>query len=294
MTQPLPSAVAAVASSVHCRGVDRVEVARYYLRCEFPNLLGDSAAVADVLASAFDATVDALPEERVWRLLEALSFRLRLNPVFTAISDPALDWYDVDLPLDSIVLTGVAPAVDDVVYLPPVDRNPTRFAAYLRAYFDRHGDDDPAGLNVFRPSCRPVRLATLLLEERQGRPAILDGTHRLLEFALGGEVTVRALYGVRTGRPRQPRAGDSAFFQLRDLYLRHHRDPDAASAILATTRLLAVGSDDGVDAVATYWVDHPRYEPLKEVGARLLADIEAARRLPLPEGEPDRADQPVR
>jgi hypothetical protein len=68
-------------------------------------------------------------------------------------------------------------------------------------------------------------------------------------------------------------AGDSVFVQLRDLYLQYRHEPEAARAVLATTHLLATASNDGLNALATYWVEHPRDPEIKRVGEALVAQL---------------------
>jgi hypothetical protein len=104
-------------------------------------------------------------------------------------------------------------------------------------------------------------------------PEMVDGIHRLIELALAGAREVRVYRGAPNGFPRRPMAGDSAFFQLRDLYARHRHDPDSAAAILRATALLARDSVDGAPAVATYWVDHSRDAEVRSAGARVLAEL---------------------
>lgn len=254
------------------RPMSPVDVARYYLRCELPNIVPASgnADAVDMVG----AGLAALPVDGIWRLLEAVSYRFRLNPVFTAVSDEGLDWTEVVLPLDAIIMTGVMPSVDKIVYSSAIARNPVRFVAFLRDYYRQHPHSDPLGLDTFRPRGGPVALDALLVEQVAEGPAMLDGTHRLVELAFAGARWVRVYRGAPNGRPRRPMAGDSAFFQLRDLYARHHDDRDHAAAIMTTVRLLAEDSADGVSAVATYWVDHSRDEAVREAGARLLTAMD--------------------
>src|SRR5262245_58494999 len=143
------------------RRVEAIEVARYYLRCELPNIMptADNPDTVD----AIEAGLRALSPDEVWRLLEAVSFRFRLNPVFTAVSDQGLVWDEVVLPLEAIVMTGVMPSVDDVVYSKTIGRDPTRFVAFLDDYYRQHPASDPLGLDTFRPLGGPVQLDALLV-----------------------------------------------------------------------------------------------------------------------------------
>lgn len=277
-TQDTGPTVPPLASVVRRRCVPPAEIARYYLRTELPNVVvpAGTPAAAAAVSEAVDGGVVGLSEYNLWRLLEALSFRYRLNRVFTVLSDTGVDWHEVDLPLSAITMTGVMPTVDDIVYSSQIGRSPERFVVFLREYFAAHADDDPRGLEMFRPRGRPIRLEMVLLETEDGRPAMLDGTSRLVEMALAGARSVRGYWAIPNGKPRRGRAGDSAFVQLRDLYLRHEHEPEAAAAILATARLLGDDSVDGRSAVETYWVEHPRDPRIRKVGAALVARLHGA------------------
>jgi hypothetical protein len=271
-TSDRPDTTPLLDSVVRRRCVPKAEIARYYLRAELPNVLVTEAAAT--LRAAVDRGVAALSEQDLWRLLEAMSFRYRLNRVFAVLTDTATEWHEVDLPLAAIRMTGVMPRIDDIVYSTEIDRDPIRFVALLRDYFAGHPDgDDPSGLGIFRPRGEQVALPIVLLDTEDGRPAMLDGTFRLVEMALAGAGTIRGYWAVRTARSGRAMAGDSAFVQLRDLYQRHRADPALAAAVLATARLLAADSTDGPAAIATYWVEHPRDPEIKRTGEALLAEL---------------------
>ena len=254
------------------RAVPPSEIGRYYLRAELPNVLAADPETAAGLAETVESAVAALPDDVLWRLVEAMSFRFRANRVFGLLTDAGIDWQEVRLPLDAVTMTGVMPHIDDIVYSDRIDRNPVTFAAFLRDYYAKHGDYDPAGLNLFRPLGLPIPLDAILVESENDRPALLDGTFRVVEMAQAGVASVRAYWAVPNGRPHRQMAGDSAFIQLRDLYARHRGRPDA-QAVLSTARLLAVDSRDGLRALRTYWVDHPRDADIKHAGTDLLKHV---------------------
>lgn len=270
------------ATTIYDQQVDRLTVARYYLESELPNIIRSHEEPA---TQVIHNSIEALEPEQVWRLLEALSYTFRINGVFARITDEGLDWKEVELPIQAISLSGTRPHINDIVYSEEIQRDPQRFAAYLNNYFDQHPqpEDDPQGLNEFRPRSRAIRHETLFTHEREGRTEMLDGTHRLIALAMAGVKSLRCYSAVLNGKPRRSRRGDSTFATLQKAYTHM---PEHRSAILEVTEALARDSVDGMDAVQTYWIDYPRSPELKQAGQELLNKLRSpARSTPSQEQE---------
>lgn len=254
--------------------VSHLDVARSYLKVELTQALQlyDSALIAIA-----NASIDALAEEQVWRLLEALSYTYRMNGVFHSVTNGGLSWTEIELPIDTITLTGTKPHINDIVYSESINRQPRAFAQYLRSYFEAHSNphDDPHDLNEFRPRTNEAILMSspIMTVERKGRIDMLNGTHRLIAGALHGDETVRAYGGIPNGKPLLSMAGDSVFLTLRLLYEKTEPIKQRAH-IIETTTLLALASTDGAQAIRTYWTTHPRSQSIQSAGEEILKRIQ--------------------
>lgn len=251
--------------------VDPIVIARYYLRCELPNIF------PSLSSSEIEKDLSQLSEEQLWRLLEALSFSYRLNGIFRSIGNQGLNWHQMTLETNSILITGINPQVNKVLYLEGHDnRRPNAFAAYLRQYFEAHpAGDDPEALNEFRPQLQPVTNQTIVAVYHQDKNEIhcLDGAHRLMEMVQQGEKTVTTYVAIPNGKPLKDRVGESTFLLLRKLYEDH---PKQHNAIEAVTLLLGQNAADGREAIAEYWGAHCRDKMVVAAGKRLVSAIEQA------------------
>lgn len=256
------------ATRVNGRPADRLHLARYYLESEFPNVVGsqDPAVV-----KAIEGSIRALDEQRTWRLLEALAQTYRANDMLALITGRSVDWYDLELPISAITLTGMKPHIDALVLSKAINRDPFKFAQYLNNYFEQHPglDDDPGDLNEFRRQDDHLRHPILFTREHRGKIGMLDGSHRLVALARTGAQTVRVYAAVPNGRPERRMTGDAAFLMLRLLYKRYPRDEDRQK-ILDVTVMLAKLSTDGKRSIQSYWIDHVRTPTVRKAGAELL------------------------
>lgn len=261
------------ASVVHNPAVDRLELARYYLGSELPNIIESHDSQ---VTQAVHHSIGQLQPHQVWRLLEALSYTFRINGVFSAVSDEGFDWKEVSLPTSAITLSGTQPHINDIVYSDEIQRDPQKFARYLNTYFTKYPqpNDDPKGLNEFRPRDHTITHDTLMTLERYGNIEMLDGTHRLIAMAMNGVDSIRCFSAILNGKPRRSRRGDSTFETLQKAYAHM---PNHREAILEVTEALARQSLDGIDAIARYWVAHPRDPELKSAGQTLLDRVKATR-----------------
>ena len=245
-----------------------VDIARTYLVVEMSRIFGDDEFVGK------SWQVQNLPDKEVWRLLEALSFSYRLNGMFWEISNPGNNWHNVNLPVDLVLITGIKPEVDKVLYMQGCDnRHPKQFAAYLKDYFAKHPEDDPEGLGEFRPRHKPVAFPTIhaAFQPDNGEIHCMDGAHRLMELVQQGQESIDVFCAVPNGKPAKSRIGDSTFWLLRKLYEDH---PEHRRAIQEVTQLLGRNAVDGFSAIHNYWQRHSRDSSVKAAADRLLSGIQ--------------------
>lgn len=250
--------------------INQLQIARYYLESELPNILHADSEQVHTLISA---SIQSLSDKQVWRLLEALSHTYRINSVFALVSSAGYDWQEIELSLDAITLTGVGPHIDKIVSSEEIQKNPEKFAHYLRAYFSEHPhpDDDPLKLNEFRPREQPpVHDVLMVRQDKEGRFKMVDGTHRLMVRSVLGETAFRCYCAVPNGKPDLRRRGDSIFVTLRSAYFAM---PEHQEAILEVAQALAKDSLDGREAVEDYWIAHARSSEGRRVGKMLLARV---------------------
>lgn len=248
--------------------VSRDEVARYYLKSELPNIVKTSG-------DDINKSIDLLDDKQLWRLLEALSYTYRMNGMFHLLTNDAYSWAEVELPMSAIALSGMTPATNKVVYSDQVNRDVTKFVAYLKQYFKEHphSDDDPEGLGELRPTGGSIENSTLITIESRGKITIVDGSHRLLEMAQAGKQSVTVYAGLRGSKASKHMAGDSTFLTLRRLYDRYST-PEQREEILDVAAMLARSSTDGRRAVREYWIEHARNKKHKDAGKSIIERID--------------------
>lgn len=242
------------------------EIGRYYLKSEFNRLF----LLDKKINNAIDERIDSLDENTFWRLLEALSFSLRLNWMFWFIGSDKFTWNEEVWQVENITLTGMDPNIDKVIHSEEINSNPLRFSEYLEKYFKLHPEDDPEGLEQFRNHSREVAYTKLTLRESDGKIKILDGSNRLMNLVRNGAREITAFVAHETNPKGKMKIGDSTFYLLRFLYEKSNEEDQ--KAILATTKRLMQEASDGKTAVKSYWVDHVRDEELKKLGKKLLTE----------------------
>ena len=245
-----------------------VDIARTYLVVEMSRIFGNDEFVGKRWE------VQNLPDKEVWRLLEALSFSYRLNGMFWEISSQANSWHCASLPVDAVLITGINPAVDKILYMEGCDnRHPKQFAAYLAEYFGKHPNDDPQGLGEFRPRHKPVAFPIIhaAFQPKSGEIHCMDGAHRLMELVQQGQERIDVFCAVPSGKPAKSLIGDSTFWLLSRLYEDH---PEHRGAIQEVTQLLGCNATDGFSAIHEYWQRHSRDASVKTAADRLLSGIQ--------------------
>lgn len=266
----MQSTTLSAATKIHRERCDWRDLARYYIKSELPRIMGH------VLQKEIDKTVDGLDDMYLLRMLHALSDTFRINHVADGITDEGLDWYEVDLPVAHIKLTGIRPPINKLMYSDSVQRDPLRFAEYLQNYYAKHPDpaNDPEDLNELRPDGRTITHATLFtMETPDGDIGMLDGSHRLIALVMQGKRHVRVFSAVPNGKPHRSVVAEATFKRLAKLYM-SHSDPTEREQILATTALLARDSANGRQAIQNYWIRHTVFEEMRQAGETLLKRLD--------------------
>jgi hypothetical protein len=107
--------------------VSRTEIARYYLASEIDNAVnGNNLQVRPDLS-----------EKDLWRLLEAFSHTYRANGVFHFLTDQGFDWYQTNIPVERIAMTGMSPSLNKLIQSDRINRDPIKLRDYLHSYFQR-------------------------------------------------------------------------------------------------------------------------------------------------------------
>ena len=245
--------------------IPAIEIAKAYLLAELSKIFP-----GDNFQNSLEDNIGKLPDQDVWRLLEALSFTYRLNGVFWSISDDSYVWNKEEVSCDSLVLTGMNPQVDRITHSETIQNNPLKFRDYLITYFKKFPDSDPEGLGQFRPKGEVIKCPTIILTAKDEKLLLLDGSNRFMAHLLNGNNTINAYIG-RKVKDGKMKLGDSIFWLLRHVY--EKGDETTKQSVLTVIKELVNAISDGKDAVETYWISHVRDEKLKEVGKQILLEI---------------------
>ena len=236
-----------------------LEIGKYYLVVSYAKCFAAEAS------SVMETRIAEMPEKEAWREIEAFSVTLGLNDVMRYLTNESYIWSEEVWDINELRLTGMGnPRIDNILRSDSVNFRPFAFRDYLRSYFAQHPDDDPENLNDLRPTNREIQYPTILLRQHKRQPALLDGSHRLVELMLRGETTITTFVG-RGDNNARTRLGPSIFRTLRLAY--EHSGNDA---IIATVKDLIGQSTDGSKWVQIYWIDHVQDEKIRQQGRGLL------------------------
>ncbi len=249
--------------------VSPVDVARYYIEIELFKLFKKSTKL---MASTIKETIQSLSENKIWALLEAMSFTYHLNGVFYNISRDNYTWKEEIWHVKDLILTGMDSKANKVIFSEQIKGDVLKFKEYLSNYFQKAGEDDPEGLLSYRPSKKEIVFEKLIMKEQEGKIQMLDGSHRLTEMLLANieEVTAYVGYPLSKQAEEKPisRIGNSTFILLTIMFKRGN--PEEHKAVVTLIQQLMRNSVDGRDAVQKYWVDVQRDEEIKKAGINLL------------------------
>ena len=249
--------------------VSQLEVAKYYLKVEFAKLFPDASV------ETIQSGIDNLNDTKILPLLEAISFTFHLNGVHQNITRTGFIWKEEEWDVSQLVMTGMDPNVNKVIFNPEVNGDSIKFKNYLLKYFDENTETDPEGLFSYKPSKREIHFPKLIMNERMGKILMLDGSHRLTEMLLNGVKTVRAYVGHPTGEiqddDQKIRVGDSTYILMTIAY----KKGTAAEkeAVLTVVKQLVSRSIDGKEAIQKYWIDRQRDEEIKKAGKEILDNL---------------------
>lgn len=249
---------------LNSKKINRLTVAKYYLKSELGNIFSDDLTVQ------IEKMIDSLSENKVWRFLEALSFTYRLNGVFWKISDLGISWKEEEVLVKDIVLTGISPDVNEIIKSDEIKHNPVAFANYLKNLQSKN-ENISEELMAFLPRKEPIFNKYIIISENDNVKRILDGSHRLISMILSGQEKVMSYTASCVGESK-PKRGDSTFWLLKIMYEESSSDEDK-EAILKVVKIMSNKSSDGLNAIKEYWVNHAD-EKFKPIGKKLLSELE--------------------
>ncbi|MFC1622008.1 hypothetical protein ACFL13_01305 [Patescibacteria group bacterium] len=250
--------------------VPSVDVARYYLEVEFSNIFKDPTT--NEVSEAIVKTIQELPTNKIWALLEAISFTFRLNGVFYIIGRDSYTWNEEIWHVKDLILTGMDSRANKVIFSDKVNGDSLKFKNYLLNYFEKADDSDPEGLLSYKPSGKKMVFEKLLMKEQDGKIHILDGSHRLTEMLLADKEEVVAYVGHPNTREAEKhpiaRVGSSIFILLTILFKKGNTGE--RKAVLTVLKQLVNNSVDGSENAIKYWIDRQRDSEIKEAGESIL------------------------
>ncbi len=246
--------------------ISQYEVARYYLKVEFTKLF------PSVSLELIRDAIDNIKDKNVFPLLEAMSFTYHLNGVHYNITREGYVWKEEIWDINKLVLTGMDPNVNKVIFSDEINGDVTKFKNYLLNYFEQNVDSDPQNLFSFKPTRKPINFPKLIAKVRDGQLRMLDGSHRLIEMLLTDvrEVHVYAGHPVTqdSDEKQKTKIGASTFILLTIAYKQGNELEK--EAVITVTKQLMNKSIDGREIVQRYWVDSQRDTEIKEAGQLIL------------------------
>lgn len=244
--------------------VPALEVGKEYLIDELSRIFPEENFRKELVRD-----ISKLSEKQLWRLLEALSFSYRLNKVFWLVSDDSYVWSKEKVSCNDLILSGMNPQINKVIFSKIVQNNPLKFRDYLIAYFKKYPKKDPEGLGQFRPKSVSIKTPTIYLFERDRKLRLFDGQNRFIAHLLAGNKKINAYVG-RKVKAGKMRIGDSTFWLLRKVYEKGNKP--TKQAVITVVKELMKTSSDGKNAVKNYWISHVvNDEALKKVGKKLIS-----------------------
>ncbi len=255
---------------VLAKGISTEVIARYYLTIEFSKMF------KEIKPSLIENMVGSIRAEEIWELCEAISFTYKLNGVFHFLSQNNLAWNEEVWDAKEIVMTGMDSPTSKVMLSSSINGNFLKFTNYLKRYFVTHSEEnDPEKLMQHRSKNKPIVFDKLILIYRDGKPHIVDGSHRLIEMFLNGATKVNAFVGYRINNNMQKklRVGKSTVLYLSFVY--KLSDPAGKLAVLSVIKTIIANTTDGKDAFKMYWVDNQYNPEIKEAGIKLLRELDS-------------------
>ena len=249
-------------------GISKIEVAKYYLEIEFSKLF------KSVDVSLVNETIRDLPDNKVWALLEAISFTYHLNGVFFKLAREGYTWNEEVWNVEDVLLTGMDSNVNKIIFSEEVKSDALKFRNYLLTYFENNKESDPLNLFSYKPSNRKLKYTKLIATSKDNKIAMLDGSHRLTEMLLSGTNEVHIFVGHPTeGVPEENKKtliGNSTLILLTILY--KQGNDEEKKAVLTVVKEIIAKTLDGKAATQKYWVDNIYNDEFKKIGEKLLKE----------------------
>jgi len=189
-------------------------------------------------ATTIRETIDRLSESKVWALLEAMSFTYHLNGVFFKLAREGYTWNEEIWNVEDILLTGMDSNVNKVTF------------------------------------SKELKYTKLIATIKDGKIAVLDGSHRLTEMFLNDtkEVHIFVGYPIK-GIPEESKktlVGNSTLILLTLLYKQGNEEEK--KAVLTVVKEIIAKTLDGKYATQKYWVDNIYNDEFKKLGEDLLKE----------------------
>jgi hypothetical protein len=244
----------------------KTEVAKYYLEIEFSKLF------KNVATELINETISNLSENKVWALLEAMSFTYHLNGVFFKLSKEGYFWNEEIWNVEDLLFTGMDSNVNKVIFSKEINGDAVKFKNYLLNYFETYKDNDPEKLFSYKPTGKPMEYTKLIATEKEGKIAMLDGSHRLTEMLLNGIKEVNIFVGHPTDeipeKDKRYLVGSSTLILLTILYKQGNEEEK--KAVLTIVQELIDKTLDGKEATRKYWVERMKDDEIRNAGETLL------------------------
>lgn len=253
--------------------INAVEVAKYYLEVEFSKLFKVSSKEFN---EEIVKSISELKDKNVWGLLEAMSFTYHLNGVFYNIAREGFEWKEEVWNTTDLVLTGMDPAANKVIFSEEIKGDAIKFKKYLTDYFNKYKNsgEDPEKLLSYLPSNKKIFYKKIIAKYQDDQLRMLDGSHRLIEMLLNDvkQVTVLTGYPIHKNATEQPKTktGKGLYILLTILY--KHGDEKEKEAIITTLKQLVKFSSDGADNAVKYWITNQHDTEIKKAGEIALKE----------------------
>lgn len=248
--------------------ISKIEVAKYYLEIEFTKLF------KNVDISLINEAIDKISENKIWGLLEAMSFTYHLNGVFFKLAREGYIWNEEIWNVSDVLLTGMDSNVNKVIFSEAVKGDALKFKNYLLNYFETNKDKDPQKLFSYKPTKKELKYTKLIATRKDNKIAMLDGSHRLTEMLLNDTEVVHIFVGHPVeGIPEESKKtliGNSTLILLTILYKQGNEDEK--KAVLTVVKEIVAKTLNGREATQKYWVDNMYNNEFKKVGENLLKE----------------------
>ncbi len=168
--------------------VDRIDVAKYYLKCE----IGKVARIdyqTEHFAKAFDKAIDILDQNEATRLAAVLSCHYRKNPLCERLE--SLIWKLENVSCNKLLMSRINSDVNP--FLEQCGFNLAKFTEIIRSNVANEEK-----LKEFRDDGRTIWHTRVITERFMDSVQILDGSHRAAILAFRGSSEIASYVGYKS------------------------------------------------------------------------------------------------